>query len=180
MRLAARYRALMITAVIRKAPGARSEWLAASLSALVPAVAHGLVGDAVVLAASGDSDAELIADAAGAVLVLDSGRETDWMEAARLARGRWLLLLAAGDRVEPGWMHEAERELPFVAGCRARMRRYPERFADRLVQIVADRLAPSRLSPGLLVSREALLDRQRRLAGSVRRLPVRIEAVGSF
>lgn len=171
----------MITAVIRKPPEARSEWLAASLSALVPSVAHGLVGDAIVLAATGDSDAEFIADAAGAVLVPDAGGDAGWTDAARLARGNWLMLLAAGDRVEPGWMYEAERELPFVAGSRARMRRCPERFADRLVQMVADRLAPSRLSPGLLVSREALLDRQRQQArGSVRRLPVRIEAVGSF
>ena len=80
------YSVHMITVLVRVTHG--PEALAATLSALVPAVAAGLIGDAVILADKQDDILEQVADAAGATLVVAPG--ASWTEgregrAARLA-----------------------------------------------------------------------------------------------
>ena len=66
-----RYSVQMITVLVRVTHG--PEALAATLSALVPAVAAGLVGDAVILADRQDDTLMKVADAAGATLVVANG-----------------------------------------------------------------------------------------------------------
>ncbi len=166
----------MISVLIRAQAGQPVELLGLTLTALVPAVVHGLVGDAVVLAPKADEAIAHVADAAGVGLVADAGGADGWRQAASHARGRWLLLLEAGDRMEPGWIPEAEQALLAYSPRLARFRRRPASLPLRVAHAAADILAPRALTPGLLVSREVLTAPA--LAGRVRRLPIAIDAVG--
>jgi hypothetical protein len=89
----------------------QTEALAATASACVSAVADGLVGHGVVVAAADDAGAARVADAMGADLA------PTLAVAARAARGEWALILAAGDLPGEGWMGEVERLA--LAGGRA-------------------------------------------------------------
>src|SRR3712207_4537815 len=116
-----RYSVHMITVLVRVTHG--PDALAATLSALVPAVAAGLIGDAVILADRQDDTLAKVADAVGATLVV-AGRGS-WTEGARAARRDWLLCLDDGDIPQDGWIRVLDR---FVALSRpeqglARMRR---------------------------------------------------------
>ncbi len=166
----------MITVLIRARAGQPVEHLGITLTSLVPAVVHGLVGDAIVMARQADEAISHVADAAGVAVVPDSGSAQGWRQAAAGARGRWLLLLEAGDRMEPGWIPEAEQALLAYSPRLARLRRRPASLADRIGQLVSETLAPRALTPGLLVARDELMAPA--LAGSVRRLPIAIEALG--
>lgn len=86
-----------------------TEALAATASACVAAVADGLVGHGVIVAPADNTGAARVADAMGADLA------PTLAEAARLARGEWALLLAAGDLPAEGWMGEVER-LALIGG----------------------------------------------------------------
>jgi hypothetical protein len=83
----------MITALILTEDGI--EPLAATLAALVPAVAAGLVADAVVLDL--DAASEIAADGVGAAHVRVAERRSAWPAGAAVARRDWLFCLAAGD-----------------------------------------------------------------------------------
>ncbi|NIX76727.1 glycosyltransferase family 2 protein [Microvirga terricola] len=96
----------MITVLIRASRG--PEALAVTLSALVPAVAAGLVGDAVVLAANQDDTIAKVVDAAGATLI-----DGSWAQGARTARRDWLLCLEDGDIPQEGWIQALERFAAF-------------------------------------------------------------------
>jgi hypothetical protein len=98
----------MISAVVRVERGV--EALAVTLGALVPAVAEGLVGDAVVLLRAPDPAVERVADAVGATLVVD--KDGAWPRGAAAARREWILCLADGDVPSEGWIRTLER---FVA-----------------------------------------------------------------
>ena len=82
--------------------------LAATLTALVPAVIEGLVRD-VIIVDGGSSDRTLsIAEAAGAEIISATvGRGGQLSAGAEVARGPWLLFLHADTVLELGWEREA-------------------------------------------------------------------------
>src|SRR4051812_23619547 len=98
----------MITVLIRVRHGA--EALAVTLSALIPAVADGLIADAVVLAFRQNDAIESIAEAVGAGYVVS--KDADWSAGAARAKREWLLCLDDGDVPTDGWIRTLER---FVA-----------------------------------------------------------------
>jgi hypothetical protein len=100
----------MITALVL-AEGAPEE-LAATLSALVPAVVEGRVGDAVIIARRPDAAVANIAEIAGAHVAIASDGDP-WRAGAALARRDWLLCLRSGDVPGEGWMRAVDR---FLAG----------------------------------------------------------------
>ena len=83
----------MITVLIRVKHG--PEALAVTLSALVPAVADGLVADAVMLVSKADDTIASVAEAVGATLVVSA--RGDWLLARIIAKRDWLLCLDDGD-----------------------------------------------------------------------------------
>ncbi len=82
--------------------------LAATLTALVPAVVDGVVRE-VLIVDCGSSDAtEAIADAAGARLITaPQGRGAQLRSGGAAARHSWLLFLHADTVLEAGWQDEA-------------------------------------------------------------------------
>ncbi len=155
---------LMITVLVRVTHG--PEALAATLGALVPAVAAGLIGDAVILADRPDETLAKVADAAGANLVI--AQRGSWAEGAKVARRDWLLCLDDGDIPQEGWIRVLDR---FVALSRpehglARMRRQRAGMVDALVSL----FARSSVRGGDLVHRRVLLNEVRA------RMPVRLSA----
>jgi len=154
----------MITVLVRVTHG--PEALAATLSALVPAVAEGLVGDAVILSDRQDDTLAMVADAAGATLVV--AKNAAWTEGVKAARRDWLLCLDDGDIPQEGWIRVLDR---FVALSRpeqglARMRRRRGGVASALTNLFAD----ARVRAGDLVHRRVLLNEVRA------RMPVRLSA----
>ncbi len=153
----------MITVLVRVTHG--PEALAATLSALVPAVAAGLIGDAVILAGKPDETLAKVADAVGATLVVGQGA---WTEGAKAARRDWLLCLDDGDVPQEGWIRVLDR---FVALSKpeqglARMRRRRAGVARALTNLFAD----VKVRAGDLVHRRVLLNEVRP------RMPVRLSA----
>jgi hypothetical protein len=154
----------MITVLVRVSHG--PEALAVTLSALVPAVAAGLIGDAVILAEKPDDILAEVADAAGATLVI--AQRGSWIEGAKVARRDWLLCLDDGDVPQEGWIRVLDR---FVALSRpeqglARMRR---RRAG-LIDVLASLFARSSVRGGDLAHRRVLTNEVRT------RMPVRLSA----
>ncbi len=82
--------------------------LAATLTALIPAVVDGLIREVIVVD-GGSTDRTLkIAEASGAEVVkADRGRGVQLMAGAQRARFDWLLFLHADTVLEPGWEREA-------------------------------------------------------------------------
>lgn len=157
------YGAAMITVVVRAEHGA--EALAVTLAALVPAVADGLVGDAVVLARAPDDEIAAVADALGAKLLV--GADGTWASAARVARRDWILCLSAGDVPGEGWIRALDR---FIALCPpergfGRLARPQATWRERLGGLFAGR----QVRAGDLVRRELLL-------GNGQGRPVRVVA----
>ncbi len=150
----------MLTALVssNSTPGA----LAATLSALVPAVAEGLVSHAVVMLPRPDPDSERIADAMGASLVTaqPGGRqERDWREAAQAARGDWVLLLEAGETPAYGWIGCIERHLLLQTAARSQAAILPlaggwDGFVERL-RLMVGRGQPS---SGMLAPRRQIVE----------------------
>jgi len=161
----------MITVLVRVTHG--PEALAATLSALVPAVAAGLIGDAVILAAKQDEILEQVADAAGATLVV--APDAPWTEGAKEARRDWLLCLDDGDIPQEGWIRVLDR---FVALSKperglARMRRPRGGAIGALLSLFAS----SSVRGGDLVHRRVLTNEMKartpiRLAATVERDPI--------
>ncbi|WP_420103646.1 glycosyltransferase family 2 protein [Bosea sp. (in: a-proteobacteria)] len=98
----------MLTAVIR-APG-QPQALAATFAVLIPAVADGFFGHAVVVDPVGSPQIERLADATGASYLRAASGE-GWNLGAQQARGDNLLLLDAGDVPQPNWVQVLERHL---------------------------------------------------------------------
>src|SRR5215213_9081354 len=118
----------MISVVVRAERGV--EALAATLRAIVPAVAEGLVGDAVVLDATSDEAVAAVADAVGATLV--AGPEVSWRRGAQAARRDWVLCLAAGDVPSEGWILALDRFLARPPDCGFGRLRRPTAWLPRL------------------------------------------------
>ncbi|QRM28442.1 hypothetical protein [Microvirga sp. VF16] len=154
----------MITVLVRVTHG--PEALAATLSALVPAVAAGLIGDAVILTDKLDETLAKVADAAGATLVI--AKPGSWIEGANAARRDWLLCLDDGDIPQEGWIRVLDR---FVALSKpeqglARMRRQRAGVINALVNL----FARTSVRGGDLVQRRVLMNEIRA------RIPVRLSA----
>ncbi|AMJ58984.1 glycosyltransferase family A protein [Bosea sp. PAMC 26642] len=158
----------MLTAVIRADGSANA--LAATFSVLIPAVADGFLGHAVVVDAGSDDDVERLADATGASYLRVGGAE-GWHLGAAEARGDWLILLDAGDVPQPHWSQAVERHLmlaPETAGL------IPLRgVAGSLRERAAISFGARRLRAGLILPKSAVL--AGRLSSVPRRLSVRRE-----
>ena len=154
----------MITVLVRV-----SHWpeaLAATLSALVPAVAAGLIGDAVILTDSQDDVLAEVADAAGATLV--TAQRGSWIEGAKVARRDWLLCLDDGDIPQEGWIRVLDRFVALSSPEQglARMRHRQAGLLSAFNALVAG----SRVRGGDLVHRQVLTNEVRA------RMPVRLSA----
>jgi hypothetical protein len=154
----------MITVLVRVTHG--PEALAATLSALVPAVAAGLVGDAVILSAKQDETLAKVADAAGANLIV--AEEMSWAQGARAARRDWLLCLDDGDIPQEGWIRVLDRFVALAQPERglARFRRHGADLAGLMRRV----FARSSVRAGDLVHRRVLLNEVKA------RMPVRLSA----
>jgi len=162
----------MLTAVIRA--GASVPALAATFSVLIPAVADGFLGHAVVVDAVGDAELENLADATGASYLRSAGAE-GWHLGAAQARGDWLVLLDAGDVPQAHWVQAVDRHLLLHPDAPALI---PLRgVAGSLRERAAISFGPRRLRAGLVVSKGLVL--AGRLGGAPLRLSVRRERAGS-
>jgi hypothetical protein len=158
----------MLTAVIR-ADGPPS-LLAATFAVLIPAVADGFLGHAVVVDAGGDRDIERLADATGASY-LRTGAAEGWHLGAAQARGDWLILLDAGDAPQSHWAQVVDRHLMLAPDSPALI---PLRgVAGSLRERAAISFGARRLRAGLVVPKGLVL--AGRLGGAPRRLSVRRE-----
>ncbi|MDU0340781.1 glycosyltransferase family A protein [Bosea rubneri] len=157
----------MLTAVIRA--NGRTEALAATLSVLIPAVAGGTIGHAVVIGAGEDSETERLADVTGASYVA-ARNGASWALGIERARGDWVLLLEAGDLPEPHWAESVERHLMTAATTPALM---PLRGIAALREWGAVSLRSRGVRAGLIAPKKQLLSG--RLPASPRRLSVRRE-----
>ncbi len=139
--------------------------LAATLSALVPAMVDGLVRE-VVVADGGSRDRTLaIADDAGvAIIKCAAGRGHQLRAGAAKARFPWLLFLHADTVLEPGWEREAGQHIEAISSGNAaqsaavfRFTLDDTRFAARALEAaVAFRSGLLKLpygDQGLLISR---------------------------
>lgn len=153
----------MISVLVRVEHGVDA--LVVTLSALVPAVADGLLCDAVILVKAADPAVERVADALGASVVVDS--EGAWAQGARQAKRDWILCLADGDVPSDGSIRALDRFIALSAPER-RFGRF--RRAAGLRQVALDLFAPPGIRAGDFVHRSLLV------AGEVRR-PHRIGAV---
>lgn len=160
-----RYRAAMITVLISADNGV--EALAVTLSALVPGVVDGLVGDAVVLTRQPDEGVARVADMVGAACATVTGQP--FREGARHAKRDWVLCLAAGDVPTEGWIRTVDRFISISPPERrfGRLPRLGASWGERLLALAPVR----RVRSGDLVRKGVLLDRASRLPR-----PVRVQA----
>lgn len=162
------YAPAMITAIIRVKHG--PEALSVTLSALIPAVAAGLVGDAVILAEKQDTALAKVADAVGATLVVTE--EKSWKAGAQAARRDWLLCLDDGDVPQEGWIRALDRFVGTASPEQglARLRRQRAGLLSGTVDLVGGLLGAAKIRAGDLVHRRVLLDQAKA------RAPVRLPA----
>lgn len=82
--------------------------LVRTLASLVSASMAGLVADVVIADAGSTDDTANVADAGGCEFLQSNARRGErLMQAAQHARAKWLLFLAPGVALEPGWVQEA-------------------------------------------------------------------------
>lgn len=162
----------MITVLIRVRQG--PEALAVTLSALVPAVAAGLVGDAIILSEQDDEILSKVADAVGATLVVAKG--ASWNAGAQAARRDWLLCLDDGDIPQEGWIRTLDRFVSLSGPERglARLRRRRR----GVLGAVSNLLGRSSVRAGDLVHRRVLTNEVK--ARAAVRLAARIERDPAF
>lgn len=162
----------MLTAVIRADGSAKT--LAATFSVLVPAVAEGFLGHAVVVDASrgGAAEVERLSEAMGADY-LSAGAAQAWQRGAALARGDWLVLLDAGDVPQPHWTQAVARHLLMTTDRAALLPL--QAVAATLRERVAVLAGAHRLRAGLVLPRA--LGLAGRLGAAPRRLAARRERV---
>ncbi len=118
----------MITGIVLARRQGEADAVALTLGALVPAVVAGMIGDAVIVAPSPDPGLEPVAEASGARLLAPG----DLSQASRVARGRWTLVLAAGDMPQGSWMSDIERHLALLPDQAARLVRHDGSMIDAL------------------------------------------------
>jgi hypothetical protein len=165
----------MITVLIRVKHG--PEALVMTLSALVPAVAAGLVGDAVIISPGHDEGLSTIADGAGAALVVSP--DLSWHQGAGAARKEWLLCLDDGDIPQEGWIRVLDRFIALGGKDRhlGRLRRKAG-FGRAMSDTWQTLLGSSFLRAGDLVHKRVVLNGERVTAPI--RLSARIERDPAF
>lgn len=158
----------MITALVLAEPS-RTEPLATTLAALVPAVADGLIGDAVVMSPSADGDVADLAEAVGATFLV--APSDPWAAGSSAARRDWVLCLAAGDFPSEGWVRALDRFIALAPADRryGRLQRREAGFAQRL-RALARLARPNTVRSGDLIHRSLLQD------GGARMRPTAIAA----
>ncbi len=143
----------MLTALLlaHGSPGAplRRDAVARSLASLVESCVQGLVADAVLIGAPAQG-LETIADEAGCVLIETSNPLEGLARGLDAARRDQILLLAAGNAVERGFVDEIDDIFAYGAGDRALvLRAAPHSFLTRV--------APRFSEPvGLIAAKSAL------------------------
>ena len=165
----------MISVLIRVEHGV--EALAVTLRALVPAVAEGLIADAVVLAPASDETVASVSEAVGAIFLVSP--ELSWREGAALAKREWHLCLADGDVPSEGWIRSLERFVALSPPERrfGRLGRRPRNLPERIRRLAGTILSPHTVGAGDLVHRSVwsepgLARRPVRVAASIERDPV--------
>src|SRR6476469_10169066 len=79
----------------------------ATLAALVPGAASGLIAEVLLVDRAGTGVIERVADVAGCrFLPVEGSRAAALAAGARQARSPWLMFLHAGAVLEPGWIEE--------------------------------------------------------------------------
>lgn len=168
-----RYKTGMISVLVRVEHGV--EPLAVTLSALVPAVAAGLVGDAVVIVRKPDPTIEAVADAVGATLLVEP--DGSWRKGASVARRDWVLCLADGDVPSEGWIRVLERFIA-VSPPERRFGRLARRhsFLRGLWTALEHAVAGRQVRAGDLIHRSLIADRSTprpaRVGAQIERDPV--------
>src|SRR5437764_1314171 len=107
----------------------------ATLAALVPGAASGVVREVLLVDGSGNGVIERVADVAGCRFLYWGGSRAAAMAAgARQARSPWLMFLHAGAVLDTGWIDETAQLIQRVSGsgrARAGIFRYAHSpFAD--------------------------------------------------
>ena len=139
------------------------------MSVLVPAVAEGLISHAVVMLPGSGADSERIADAMGATIMKSTGvAERDWQDAARIARGDWVLLLDAGEVPGQGWIGCIERHLMLQTSASNRSAILPLARMDGFIERIGLMFARRKASSGMVAPRSQIM------AGVRVRKPVRL------
>jgi rSAM/selenodomain-associated transferase 2 len=153
----------MISVVIPTLNAERT--LAATLTALVPAVVDGVVQEAILVDGGSTDKTCIIAEAAGTYLIeAPCGRGGQLDAGAAQARGDWLLFLHADTVLEPGWADEAQSFIERVESGRRKPAAASFRFAlddDGLMPRLVERMVALRClllalpygDQGLLISR---------------------------
>src|SRR3954470_1351034 len=88
----------------------------ATLAALVPGAAAGLIREVLLVDRGGSSVIERVADVAGCCYLASDGTRAAALAAgARQARSPWLMFLHAGAVLDPGWIGETTQFIHAVA-----------------------------------------------------------------
>jgi hypothetical protein len=134
----------------------------ATLAALVPGAAAGLIRDVLLVDRAADDTMARVADVAGCHFLVSQGSDGALLsEAAKAARSNWLLFLRAGAILEGGWIDEIAQFMESASlapKARAAVFRYTRsphadlRVRDALKTARRVLLGPS-ADQGLLISR---------------------------
>src|SRR5256885_2818496 len=149
----------------------------ATLAALVPGAAAGLVREVMLVDRAGAGVIERVADVSGCrFLAFEGSRAAALAAGARQARSPWLMFLHAGAVLEPGWIDEttqfiqrvSEGDRPRAGIFRYARSPYAEVHLRDVLKFVARIIAGPSAEQGLLIAR----DHYDRLAGGgARRRP---------
>lgn len=135
----------------------------ATLSALVPGAAAGLIREVLLLDGTRNGVIERVADVAGCRFIEFDGTQGAALAAGALqARSPWLMFLHAGAVLQAGWIEETTQFIENVSLSgkpRAAVFRYARSpYADSglrdLLRFVARRLLGTREDQGLLIARD--------------------------
>jgi hypothetical protein len=135
----------------------------ATLAALVPGAAAGIVREVLLVDRAGTAVIERVADVAGCRFLASEGSRAAAMAAgARQARSPWLMFLHAGAVLDAGWIEETTHFINGVANSgrpRAGVFRYARspyaetRFSDG-IKFLARMIAGPSAEQGLLIARD--------------------------
>ncbi|HEY0848453.1 MAG TPA: glycosyl transferase [Bradyrhizobium sp.] len=135
----------------------------ATLAALVPGAAAGIVREVLLVDCGGSSVIERVADVAGCrYLCADGTRAAALAAGARQARSPWLMFLHAGAVLDSGWIDETTQFINVVSASgrpRAAVFRYARSpYADRRLRdgfkAIARMVAGPSAEQGLLIARD--------------------------
>ena len=135
----------------------------ATLAALVPGAAAGLVREVLLIDRAGTGVIERVADVAGCrFLAFDGSQAAALGAGARLARSPWLMFLHAGAVLETGWIDEttqfiqrvSDSERPRAGIFRYARSPYAETGVGDGLKFIARMIAGPWADQGLLIARD--------------------------